>query len=544
MKTVFILFYFLFPSFLLSQTQFVKAYGTPIIERGQCLIQAKGGTYVIAGHAAADATEPHYVIILTCDSTGNLLSSKKFLRMSQNQDDRPYSAILTSDSGYAFLGFTESGAKKDRNFLFVKFNSSGDLSWAKAIGGLSKDTGTSLFQTNDGGYITAGETWSYGAGLNDFLIVKLNSSGDLTWAKVIGGPDNEIGMCVIQTEDGGYAVAGNTHSFGAGGSDFLLVKLTSSGNLQWAKTLGGTDWEAPLYTSLIQSSDKGYLITGYTLSFGSGSYDILVAKFDSLGNLKWAKTIGGVNAEEPQHLIQTIDNNYVITGYSKSFGGNFHNIFTININFDGNIQWAKIIGSAIGDNYGNTLIRTRDGGYAIVGDTYSFGSKSQFPNIILIKCDTNGSSCIGQNVIPTITSCSPTVMSVAPSCQSVTSTIQDINFDIFSYSLAETTICESAVEIEEVNSGFLDKLSVAIHTPSFFKDRIEIYFSSRSSFPVNVSIYNMAGGLVYSREYQSRPYSIMLNGKEISDLPSGIYFVSLIFKDFSKTVKITKLRID
>ena len=111
------------------------------------------------------------------------------------------------------------------------------------------------------------------------------------FCKAIGGKKLEAGVSLIQTSDGGYAITGLTKSFSAGGHDVYVVKLDASGNLQWTKTIGGPESEEG--NSLIQTSDGGYAITGFTKSFGTGELDVYLVKLNANGNLQWTKTIGG-----------------------------------------------------------------------------------------------------------------------------------------------------------------------------------------------------------------------------------------------------------
>jgi hypothetical protein len=155
-------------------------------------------------------------------------------------------------------------------------------SFCKAIGGLAIEAGKSLIQTSDGGYAIAGYTTSFGAGQPDVYVVKLDAKGKLQWTKTIGGKKEDAGTSLIQTSDGGYAIAGHTKSFGAGDWDVYVVKLDANGNLQWTKTIGGPEHEEG--RSLIQTSDGGYAIAGDTKSFGAGESDICIVKLDKNGN--------------------------------------------------------------------------------------------------------------------------------------------------------------------------------------------------------------------------------------------------------------------
>ena len=208
--------------------------------------------------------------------------------------------------------------------------------FCKAIGGPESEEGHSLIQTSDGGYAIAGYTKSFGAGGYDVYVVKLDAKGNLQWTKTIGGPEIEAGKSLIQTSDGGYAIAGYTTSFGAGYRDVYVVKLDAKGNLQWTKTIGGPkkdDWGE----SLIQTSDGGYAIAGKTSSsFGAGGYDVYVVKLDANGNLQWTKTIGGKDFEDGYSLIQTSDGGYAIAGTTTSFGAGAWDVYVVKLDKDGN----------------------------------------------------------------------------------------------------------------------------------------------------------------------------------------------------------------
>jgi len=155
--------------------------------------------------------------------------------------------------------------------------------FCKTIGGPASEAGNSLIQTSDGGYAIAGTTSSFGAVRKNVYVVKLDANGNLQWTKTISAKNENLGrFSLIQTSDGGYAIAGHTESFGAGGNDVYLVKLDANGNLQWTKTIGGPETEEG--NSLIQTSDGGYAIAGFTYSFGAGWNDVYVVKLDKNGN--------------------------------------------------------------------------------------------------------------------------------------------------------------------------------------------------------------------------------------------------------------------
>ncbi|MEO0211949.1 MAG: hypothetical protein ABIN66_08890 [candidate division WOR-3 bacterium] len=168
-------------------------------------------------------------------------------------------------------------------YAFITINMlMGQWLFAKTYGGTADEYAYSITQTSDGGYAVAGYTESFGAGNSDFLVLKLNSNGSLAWARTFGGANWDIASSITQTSDGGYAVAGYTDSFGAGNADFLVLKLNPDASLAWARTFGGTHYDYAY--SITRTSDGGYAVAGYTESFGAGDYDLLVLKLGSDGN--------------------------------------------------------------------------------------------------------------------------------------------------------------------------------------------------------------------------------------------------------------------
>jgi hypothetical protein len=250
------------------------------------------------------------------------------------------SLIKTSDGGYAIAGYTISFGAGSGDVYVVKLDANGNLQWTKTIGGPESEEGHSLIQTSDGGYAVTGYTKSFGAGELDVYLVKLDAYGNLQWTKTIGGPEREEGNSLIQTSDGGYAITGEAYSFGAGEEDVYVVKLDANGNLQWTKTISGPKNDKG--NSLIQTSDGGYAIAGYTESFGAGEADVYVVKLDANGNLQWTKIIGGPKNDKGNSLIQTSDGGYAIAGFTESLSAGGEDVYVVKLDKNGNPCCAAV----------------------------------------------------------------------------------------------------------------------------------------------------------------------------------------------------------
>jgi len=293
----------------------------------------------------------------------------------------------TTDGGYAVAAYTWSFGLGGSDVWVLKLRDDGAIQWQKTYGGRLDDQAVSIQQTTDGGYVVAGETQSYGAGDWDVWLLKLDSSGAIQWQKTYGGRWLEATSSdpIQQTADGGYVVSGRTESFGAGGSDLWVLKLDGQGAIQWQKTYGGQ--EDDLARAIRQAPDGGYVVAGYTQSFGAGGWDIWVLKLAGDGSIEWQKTYGGMESEKTYSIWETSDGGYVVAGYTRSFGAGDADAWVLKLNGEGAIQWQRTIGGMDSD-LACSVRQTSDGGYVVAGGTESFGAGQG--DFWILKLDEDG----------------------------------------------------------------------------------------------------------------------------------------------------------
>jgi uncharacterized delta-60 repeat protein len=292
----------------------------------------------------------------------------------------------TSDGGYIVGVYSGSFGPGGSDLWVLKLNSDGSVAWQKTYGGSSTDDTHSIQQTSDGGYIVGGRTYSFGAGVGDIWLLKLNSDGSVAWQKTYGGPDFEYAHSIQQTSDGGYIALGNTYSFGAGFADIWVLKLNSDGSVAWQKTYGGS--KGDYASSIQQTSDGGYILLGATYSFGAGDGDLWVLKLNSDGSVAWQKTYGGSDAEWGSSIQQTLDGGYILLGETYSFGAGGSDLWVLKLDSDGSVAWQKTYGGSDEDS-GSSIQQASDGGYIVAGETLSFGAGAG--DLWVLKLNPDGS---------------------------------------------------------------------------------------------------------------------------------------------------------
>jgi hypothetical protein len=346
------------------EIRWTRVYGGSERDEGRFIRSTSDGGFIIGGQTRSYGLGSTSIYLIKTDENGDTLWTRVF---GGSIVDYCHEVYETFDGGYIVSTSTTSFGPGGFDLYLIKTDDQGDTIWTSIFGGVDHDKGLSVCQTFDGGYIIAGYTHSYGAGQSDVYVVRTDSNGDSLWTRTFGGAGYERGYSVAQTPDSGYIVAGWTESFGAGGSDVYVIRLSENGDSLWTRTYGGSGSDY-CYSAIL--TDDGFVLGGKTNSFGSVSDDIYIIRADVDGDTIWTRAIGGATSDFARSVVMTVSGKYVLLGQTGSYPEDF---YMVAVDSEGDSIWASIFG---GDQFddGYCVDETPDSGFIITGYTSSFGT--------------------------------------------------------------------------------------------------------------------------------------------------------------------------
>jgi outer membrane protein assembly factor BamB len=327
----------------------------------------------------------------------------------------------TSDDGFIMVGYTDSYGAGEADVWLIKTDANGNKIWDRTFGGPGSEIGNFVQQTTDGGYVIVGSTSSFGAGCSDIWLIRTDAEGNKLWDKTsidggfgtFGGASCDYGYCVRQTSDGGLIVSGQN------AADVWLIKTDSNGNKLWDRTYGAgvpysiqetvdggfiiiaggrlikidsngeqlweNKYEHSGGFSVQQTSDGGFIMTGVKSveSGGAYQYDALLLKTDAYGNVTWERVFGSpVGEDRGQSVQQTSDGGYIVGGITSSYGAGEYDVWVIRTDSDGNKLWDGTFGGSQADEV-YSVQQTVDGAYILAGSTLSRGAG--YNDVLLLK---------------------------------------------------------------------------------------------------------------------------------------------------------------
>lgn len=364
----------------IGQLQFQKRINVGAGDNARSLIKTSDGGYALTGSSTVSTTGTGEVYVVKLNSSFGIQWSKN---IGGNDFDAGTNIIQTNDGGYAIVGRTNYW---EFQIFVIKLDSLGNIQWSKQINYGLFDHGHSLLQTSDGGIVIAGRIYDSNFQNYTAVLLKLNSSGTILWSRTVAG-FLDGAYAVVQSIDGAFVLAGIAQG---ANMDLLFTKVDTVGNVAWSRRVGGLGSETSIPGArLIRTSDNGFAYAGSTDSYGSGSNDMYLVKLTSTGTLQFAKAIGTNGYEIGYGITQTTDNGYVICGNILPNGASTSDTYLARTDSAGNLLWTRILGGS-GEENGQSIVQCNDGSILVAGSTTSYNNSS---DVHLIKLEINGSTC-------------------------------------------------------------------------------------------------------------------------------------------------------
>jgi uncharacterized delta-60 repeat protein len=322
-----------------------KTYDGSGEDVAQSIQQTTDSGFVVVGWTESFGAGGRDSWVSKLDSDGTVVWQKTY---GGSGEDVAQSIHQTFDNGYVVSGYSDSFQGKGHTWV-LKLHADGSVAWENTYSGPAGDEGTRFVQEifdqlgSPDGYIVA-DGRGDAPGWDDIAVLRLNSDGTKVWQKAYRGSDVDTACAIRQTSDSGYIVAGDTKSFGAGNEDFWVLKLNNDGSVAWGKAYGGSDVDTAY--AIQQTSDGGFVVAGKTRSFGEGNEDFWVLKLTSSGAIVWQKTYGGTGVDIASSVYEISDGGYVVAGKSTSFGADNEDVLILTLDENGEIPGCSGMGTS------------------------------------------------------------------------------------------------------------------------------------------------------------------------------------------------------
>jgi len=431
--------------------------------------------------------------------------------------DEAWQLKQTSDGGFVIVGFTESGNPADSDIYLIKTDEHGDTLWTRAFDYSLDDVGRSVEPLDDGGYVIAG------IANNQSILIKTDSLGNEIWHSYL---DSGYGRAVRAAIDGGYIIAGYKPITGMS-FQLYIGKIDNSGNLIWSKTYGGNEPE--MAWDVQELSDGGFIVIGWTETYGIGSADIYLIKTNASGDSLWSRTYGNVGNDEARSILVKEDDGYIFAG--KTMG---YSAYIVSTDSNGDTIWTTFI-EDVGESIANSIVSTFDGGYVVAG--MRFGTlQSSF----VAKLNANGGllwSTIIEDPAQNLY------------CRSIIQT-PDSGFVVAGYHQVPNNgndiflgkLSAEITGIDESEITLPDKLSLHQNYPNPFNASTTISFTLAEPEYVKLSVYDLLGSKVQVLAdgiLDAGDHNVIWNAE---DHNSGIYFYHLKAGDISESKSMILLK--
>jgi len=548
--------------------QWTQTYGGPGDDGGESMVLTSDDGIVIAGFNSPGAYMYKDVLLMKTDASGNEIWSRTY---NLGLNDWGRSLKQTSDGGFIIAGMTEVSPQIFDPFL-IKTDSEGIMQWYRQYdyGFGDDDRGHAVWQTSDGGYIIAGQTWLiHGSfGNYDMYVVKTDMNGNVQWKKVFYWENEgaDVALAVQQLSDGGYIIGGFTQSSSWAS---YIIRTDSLGNAIWSNIYPGS-WQSECY-DIQATSDGGFILTGTETSFTTDG-DLLIIKLDANGNLIWKKIYGTVDAEQGESIQQLQDSGYIIAGMS-SHGAGGYDMYVVRTNSTGDSLWSRTIGG-FGDDRAFSVASVQSGSYFVTGWTWSYGQglgdvyllKLQ-DSVVPVELTSFSASLNGDNVLLKWTTASELNNSgfeiqrsqsqnvwvtmgfligngTASEKNDYLFTDEAVSQGKYLYRLKQIDYDGSFEYSDEIEVEILspNEFSLDQNYPNPFNNSSVIRYSIPKSSQVTLKIFNALGEEIETLINEEKPIGTYELTWNAANLSSGIYFYRIQAGSFVQIKKMILLK--
>lgn len=376
---------------LQSQTELQFSFGGPQDDFGRMTLQTDDNGFLILGTTFSYGQGHQDILLTRTDSLGNILWSKTF---GTTDRDVGYTMKKDHGGGYILIGWVRTTLPSDDDWYILKIDDNGNVLQEKFIGGVPDDEIMNFELTSDGGYLFSGSSRSFSLDGVDIWIVKTDVNLNVQWNRTYTTGISEHSRCILETSDNHFIYLGNRFTSGLSDRNILLMYLSSIGDTVWVKEFGGIPLDDG--RSMVIASDGNFLVLGYTDSYGVGGTDILLFKITPAGNVLWARTYGGTGDEEAFHLVSSPAGNHMIAGTTTSFGNGGNDLILLNVDDEGKLIRANTVGGILDEGQAYLSV-ANDSGYVVSSGTSSYGNGGQ--DVLIVKTDREGNSCCSREII-------------------------------------------------------------------------------------------------------------------------------------------------
>lgn len=354
----------------LRSEEWARTFGDTELQGGAAVCLISDGDYVVGGFSANPRSGVLDALLVRLDRTGALRWEKRY---GSRAASRAQSVVERSGGGFWVFGAFDSFKEKN-DYWLSEVRPDGTLANQLILGGNENEEPLAVLPRRDGTILLTGTSWSFGSAWYRFLdepmadgwLVKLTAANEMMWQRRIGGRYRDEIRAVLALEPDGYVLTGGNSATPVDGFDLSVIEIDGKGEVVWSKAYAGS--ENDVGRAIAATPDGGFVIAAETRSFGAGFHDVLVLKLDRRGNLQWQRTYGGSGDDVPVAIRSLPGGGFLLAAKTESFGAVAGDLWLLKLNLEGVAQWQQRIGGR-GPDHPSALELTPDGGFVVVGST-------------------------------------------------------------------------------------------------------------------------------------------------------------------------------